>query len=612
MNTGQGQNIMLTLLKEGITVSEGEERLHLLDIIENKRITPVFQPIIDTFSGEIFAYEVLTRCEPPFENPARMFALANQWNLNWELERACRTRGLETIAGFPSALRDMRYFFNVSPHIFSDPRFAAGTTVETINSLGIDSRNIIFEITEIATVDDYDKFEELIRYYVAQGFQVALDDFGAGHSGMVTLVAMTPHFLKLDMALVQGIADSAYKQNLVRAITSFAGEVGSACIAEGIENNNDLQTLFRLGVRYAQGFFLGRPARMPAELHPEAVASLDLLVESRKRARFTVDISISGMVVKPSTFELHSLTCQDMDRIFSKTNSLDHVVLMKEKKPWGILTRNHFYSVIGGQFGYSLFQKKYIETVAKNEMLCLDEHTDLRTVGRMAMERTQGNLYDPVVIVNDEGGLVGTVTMKQIIHKAFDLEIKVATCANPLTQLPGNMIIGYWLEEAIQSKSYSIVYCDLDNFKAFNDTYGFTRGDEVLQLTATILNSFTSALSRNARLGHIGGDDYIIVCEGLINEPDLVDLCDEFDQRRNDLFPADVVRQGWYEVADRRGGKNRIPLLSISLAVVTSSNFSDSVHPGKLGQVAALIKKQVKACNMTTGKSGYLIDRRVY
>ncbi len=612
MYTGEGSNIMLTLLKQGITAEEGEDRLHLLDIIESKRITPHFQPIIDTFSGEIYAYEVLTRCEPPFENPARMFALANEWNLNWELERACRAKALETIATYPADLRDIRYFFNVSPHIFSDPRFVEGTTVDSINRLGLDSKNIVFEITEIATVEDYDRFEELIRYYVSQGFQVALDDFGAGHSGMVTLVAMTPHFLKLDMALVQGIAESGYKQNLVRAITSFAAEVGSACIAEGIENQADLMTLFRLGVRYAQGFYLGRPAEIPRELDQEAQASLDLLVESRKRTRFTVDVSISGMVIKPATYQLESITCRDMDRIFRKSNSLDHVVLMKGRRPWGILPRSHFYSVIGGQFGYSLFQKKFVETVAKTEMLCLDEHTDLRTVGRLAMERSQENLYDPVIITNEDADLVGTVTMKQIIHKAFDLEIKVATCANPLTQLPGNMIIGYWLEEAIQSQSYSIVYCDLDNFKAFNDTFGFTRGDEVLQMTGSILNTFVSSLSRNSRLGHIGGDDYIVVCEGLINEPDLAGLCEEFDRRREELFPPEIVRRGWYEVTGRRGGRSKIPLLSLSIAVVTSENFSDEVHPGKLGQVAALIKKQVKSSNMKTGNSGYLVDRRVY
>jgi EAL domain-containing protein (putative c-di-GMP-specific phosphodiesterase class I)/GGDEF domain-containing protein len=601
---------MLTLLQGQSTKEETEEQALLQDIIREQRINPYFQPIMDLNSGEILAYEVLSRCEEPFANPAHMFACAREWGLSWDLEHACRTSALETITEFMPEMKNMLFFLNVSPYIFNDPRFVSGTTVATLRNLGINSRNIVFEITETASVNDYQKFEGLIRYYKNQGFQVALDDFGAGHSGLVTLVAMTPHFLKIDMALVQGINSSAYKQKLVRAIVSFAREVDAACIAEGIEYFGDLETLHRLGVQYGQGFFIGRPAPCPAEPDPVMLEGLHRMILRKNKWRFAVDVSLSGMVVKPKAFCLEEITCEDLDLIFHKDPDLDHVVILAKEKPHCLIPRRHFYSVIGGRYGYSLFQRKFSETIGKTEMLCLNEHTDLRTTGRLAMDRKQEDLYDPVVITGNDGEFVGTITMKQVINKAFDMEIRIATCSNPLTQLPGNLIIGFWLEEAVRSPEFSIVYCDLDNFKAYNDSYGFSCGDEALKLTARILNEFIQERFPMARLGHIGGDDFIIVSEKRVEEQLLEELCSAFDQARTQLFSEQDMERGWYETTNRKGEKVRVPLVSLSLAVVTRANFSDDIHPGQLSQTAAMIKNRVKSRNIKKGGSGYLIDRR--
>ena len=600
---------MLSLMRNEHDVPETEKQL-LEEIILERRIQPHFQPIMDLFNGEVYAYEVLTRCEEPFSNPARMFARAREWNLSWDLEHACRSSALERITGFMPEMKDMLFFLNVSPHIFNDPRFVSGTTVNTLQDLGLNSRNIVFEITETTSVSDYEKFEALIRYYKNQGFQVALDDFGAGHSGMVTLVAMTPHFLKIDMALVQGISSSAYKQKLVRAIVSFAREVDAACIAEGIEEFEDLETLHRLGVQYGQGFLIGRPQLQPEEPNPAMLEGLFRMIHHKSKWRFAVDESLSGMVVKPRTCRLEEITCEDLDQIFRKDSGLDHVVVLEGKKPHCLISRRHFYSVIGGRYGYSLFQRKFAETLGKTEMLCLNEHVDLRTTGRLAMDRKQEDLYDPVIITGNDGDFVGTITMKQVIHKAFDMEIRIATCSNPLTKLPGNLIIGVWLEEAVRNPDFSIMYCDLDNFKAYNDAYGFSRGDDALRMTARVLNEFVQEHFPLARLGHIGGDDFIIVGESCIDEELLDELCRSFDRARCQLFSDQDLERGWYSTKNRKGRTVRIPLVSLSVAVVTGANFSGDIHPGQLGQTAAMIKNKVKSRNIETGQSGYLIDRR--
>jgi EAL domain-containing protein (putative c-di-GMP-specific phosphodiesterase class I)/GGDEF domain-containing protein len=586
-------------------------RGQLLDIIREQKIIPHFQPIVDLYTMEVHGYEILSRAEPPFENPAIMFEKARLWGLSWEIEYACRNAALKKISTLPPRYKGKKFFLNISPDIFSDPRFISGTTMETLKLLELKPGDFVIEITETTSVNDYDQFEKIIQYYVNQGFHIALDDFGAGHSGLITLVAMSPHYLKIDRALISNIQDNSYKQNLIKSIIAFSANVDSSLIAEGIETYEELRTIFRLGMRYGQGFFLARPALEPQDIAPDIFKKIEELVDAKKRTRFSFDISISNMVIKPVSMPVNSTNCNELDILFNKNNKVDHVIITDEDRPVSIITRPYFYSILSGKYGYAIYQKKKIDRIAKHEILCINEHSDLRTVSSLSMSRKLKDLYDPVVIVDNQGHFVGTVTMKQVINKAFDLEIKIATCSNPLTQLPGNMIIGFWLEELLLKDKFSVLYCDLDHFKEYNDTYGFVQGDEVLKSLSRFLSNFIENIP-NARLGHIGGDDFIVVSETAVKKVQLEELCKIFDNKRADFFSANHVSQGYYFAINRQGEKKAIPLVSLSIAVVTEKNFHGVPHPGQLGQVAATLKKQVKLKNREQGESNYLFDRRIY
>lgn len=597
-----------------ITHKEIEENFifqqHLLDIIKNRKITPYFQPIVDLYTGDIYGYEVLSRAEYPFENPEFMFEKAREWNLSWEIEYACRSAALRSILKLPQEFRDKKFFLNVSPHIFSDPRFLSGTSCEKLKLMELSPCNFVIEITETASIDDYPGFEKIIQYYVNHGFHIALDDFGAGHSGLITLVAMTPHYLKFDRALISDVNNNSYKQNLIKAIIAFSLNVETSLIAEGIETEGEFNTIFRMGVRYGQGYFLGRPSPDPAVLSQNIHDRITGLIESKKRSKFSFNLPVSSMAIKPYTVQAGSMNCAGLDSVFNSNPKTDHVVIINDRRPVSILTRLNFYSILGGRYGYSLFQKKFIDTIANYKILSVNENTDLRTVGNLAMNRKPDQLYDPVIVIDEAGGFIGTVTMKQVINNAFDIEIKIATGSNPLTHLPGNLLIGFWFEEMLQMGNYTVLYCDLDHFKEYNDTYGFTRGDEVLKSTARLLSDFTDDIP-DTKLGHIGGDDFIIVSRSEIDERKLQLLCDAFDRKRDSFFTPEHAQQGFYSAVNRHGKTASIPLLSLSIAVLTEKNFSGTPHPGQIGQIAAMLKKQVKILNLMSGKSGFLADRRI-
>ena len=139
-------------------------------------------------------------------------------------------------------------------------------TQALLKEYGIDQKQIVIEITEEKSFADFLHFEKLVAHYANQGFKIALDDFGSGYSGLITLIASTPHYMKLDMALVRDIHKHDYKQKLVKAIIAFASSVNARLIAEGVETVEELEVLIRYGIRYAQGFLFGLPESEPYAL----------------------------------------------------------------------------------------------------------------------------------------------------------------------------------------------------------------------------------------------------------------------------------------------------------------------------------------------------------
>ena len=140
--------------------------------------------------------------------------------------------------------------------------------------------------------------------------------------------------------------------------------------------------------------------------------------------------------------------------------------------------------------------------------LQVDVNTPIHMVAKLAMMRDSNRLYDFITITKD-GQYFGIVTVKELLEKTMEIEINVAKHMNPLTELPGNVLIEQQLQHCIDSlEGYGVLYLDLDNFKPYNDVYGFEKGDQVLMHLADILKGIVSP---NDFIGHIGGDDFIVV-----------------------------------------------------------------------------------------------------
>lgn len=241
------------------------------DIVKNQRIKAVYQPIVSLRDGKVIGYEALSRIVDPKEitDTEELFVLAGMYGKIWELEQLCRIKILENYSKFKNA-NNTKIFLNVNPRVIYEKDFHAGFTKGTLDKYGISLENVIYEVTERNSTDNLKGFKEVIKHYKDQGYKIAIDDAGSCYSGLNLICDLAPHYVKLDMTLIRGINDDYIKKAMVRSLAEFADLTGSQLIAEGIENEDELITLLKLGVHNGQGYFLARPNEELKEINDEA------------------------------------------------------------------------------------------------------------------------------------------------------------------------------------------------------------------------------------------------------------------------------------------------------------------------------------------------------
>lgn len=185
---------------------------------------------------------------------------------------------------------------------------------------------------------------------------------------------------------------------------------------------------------------------------------------------------------------------------------------------------------------------------------------------------------------------------------------EAALNANPLTRLPGNVSIKDEMQRRIDAQeSFSTCFIDLDNFKAFNDRYGFERGDDAIYLTGEIMVDVVRKHGGTANnfVGHIGGDDFVFICDDSLANILCTELVKKFDSSIRSLYDYDDLTRGTIVAEDRVGRIKNFPIMSISIAVVNYTS-GRGIHHAEISQRGCELKKYVKSFN----GSNFVEDRR--
>lgn len=235
----------------------------------------LFQPIVDTNLRCALGFEALVRgpAESPLHDANALFAIAQAEGQLLQLEMLCRELAIQR---FVELDLPAKLFLNVSPMALLDKHHHSGQTIRMVEHYGLNPQRVVIELSERYPTPDMSLLTMATRHYAGMGFQIAIDDLGAGYSGLKLWSEITPDFVKIDRHFVAGVHNDRIKREFVRFIRDISSRIGCQVIAEGIETVEEYDALTGLGVSKLQGYYLGRPSAMPATVFadplPEAPA----------------------------------------------------------------------------------------------------------------------------------------------------------------------------------------------------------------------------------------------------------------------------------------------------------------------------------------------------
>lgn len=568
--------------------------------IEARDVQIVYQPIIDFSNGSILAWEALTRGpkDSCLHSPTVLFDLAEQLGELFALENVCREKAVRTIGGLG---KGKKLFLNIHPRTLVDPAFSSGRTVDLLREAGLGPENVVFEITERHSIKNFNLFHLTLDHYRNQGFQIAIDDAGTGYSGLSSIATLQPEYIKIDMSLVRDVHKDPVKQALLETFVTFADKIGSKVIAEGVEKKNEAARLREMGMHYGQGYYFGRPVYPKCDTPVDVAAFSALRPTSFEHLSCSMPIgqlSEEALTVSPDT---EVFKVQNM---FKQNHSLAGVVVCMDQKPQGLVMGYSLDRKLAAPYGHALYSHRSVQVLMDDEVLMVDEMKPVEEVAKLAMARGKMKAYDEIIITR-KGLLLGVVSVQKLLNTLAEVQVELAKGTSPLSGLPGNLALERALEDRLlNGRPFSLLYADLDNFKVYNDTYGFNEGDKILLLLSKLLSSALQKKGAgNDALYHVGGDDFVLISHPhrVMNIAECVARC--FGRLSRSCYHREDRERGWILGKDRDGNKRTFPLVTISLGAI---DCYDRCSLRELSEQAAAIKKYAKSLS---GNS-YVRDRR--
>ncbi len=570
-----------------------------------RSLRPFFQPICSLQSAEVFAYESLIRGPEgsPFERPDQLFAAARAEGCELELELHCCFAAMREFAR-----RNMpgKIFINLSAAaLLSLKPGELGDRMQFARRTGLLPNRIVIELTEHVRVASDVELKAALAPMRALGVGLALDDFGDGHSSLKQWTLLKPDYVKVDKHFVQGIHKSNEHLEILRVYLYVAERFQTALIAEGIEEAAELAVVRDMGVKFGQGYLIGRPAAEPSNCIPtlvsKALKSSKIAVLPEARAAHAGGAIAERFLIKRDAVEATS-TVVELERILNKLGNVHAIAIVSDGKPVGLINRLSFQNALGRPYQRELFGRRPCTLFMNDSPLVVECGTPVESVFELMKGEDQRYLVDGFIL-SQVGHYAGLATGEQVVRALTEFRIEAARHANPLTSLPGNIPICTHIGRLLARRSrFAACYFDLANFKPFNDVYGFWRGDEMIRMLAATLVSFCDP--QHDFVGHVGGDDFVVLFQSEDWAERCMGILSDFNGRALDLFDQEARDCGYITSEDRRGNPCTFPLTTVFGGAVRVE-AGDFHRPEDVATAATDAKRMAKLA-----KGGFHVAQR--
>lgn len=517
----------------------------------------LFQPIIDRVLRRPIGYEALVRgpAGSALHLPDALFAAAHRADRCMDLERACITAALHGFAGLQI---EGRLFINVLPRtLLHWPDFPAWLA-QRLGSLELDPHQLVIELTEHGLTEDQGRLIEAVDPLRLLGCDIALDDLGAGASGLKTWSAVRPEYVKVDRYFVSGIEHDPVRAEILRSVVDMARAIGCQVIAEGVENAAQCALALELGVDHVQGYLLGRPQSVP-RMDPAGIIALDQVAA-------TVSVDCAEHLALPVPDVPDWTPVGQVVEMFRMHPTCTALAVTTAGAPVGVVRRDELLILLSKPLYPEVYNRKPVSAVMDANAVRIDARARLEQVSRVVTGQSDAGRRDDFIITR-HGGYLGMGRMIDLLRHITAQQIQAAKHSNPLTGLPGNREIQSHLSQWLTRRQpFVACHLDLDHFKFFNDTYGYARGDQVLMHVAETL--VRTVRQRIDFVGHVGGDDFVFLMRSQDWSLRLVSLLEDLAASLPNFYDTEHREAGCLMGRDRDGQERQFALLSTSVAVV--------------------------------------------
>ena len=557
--------LVLNDLLKTETLTMTEEWNKKFDILDY-----AFQPIVNSATGEVFGYEALLRnwdlCG--FKSIFALFDSAFKDQIIYALDLKLRRKAIVKFKSIPER-GDKKLFYNLDNRVLEMPDYLPGNTNEILQELDIRKSNLFFEISERHEFNSYAGANRILEEYKRQDFRIAIDDYGSGYSGLQLLYHSNPDVLKIDRFFIEEIHNDAKKKLLAENTVNMAHIMGIKVVAEGIENEEEMNFCRMIGCDMLQGYYIARPEQDINKLQIRYdLEKAGQTSSRRKREEHSSILEKKLTKIRPITLQTES---EVILKRFQKEDLRLLPVIDGNNSPLGCIQEKDLKNYVYSPFGIALF-RNHSHTRGLESFLsrlpAAEVTTGLETILKITTNRSVPN----GIAITRSGVYLGILEPARLLDLVNEQEVAKARDQNPLTRLPGNFAINNQLNKLLEEKrqNETVVYFDFNSFKPFNDVYGFRLGDRAIILFAEILKK---ELNLNKEfIGHIGGDDFLVIFQTEIRDNSIERTVRKIQER----FKEDV--QSYYSEEDRKKGfiraKDRhdtfrdFPLLTVSAAVM--------------------------------------------
>lgn len=466
-----------------------------------------FQPLYSLHNGAIVAVEALAR--PPAGTVSDLLRAADKQGQLTELDVALAAQAVHSAAQQETLLP---LHINVLATSAAGPLEEFAPLLHALSRTGRRAREVVLEIGPPYTRVPGDALLRGLHELINQGFRIALDGVGDGDLPMTLLANAPADTIKLDRRLISGLPEDSSSLALIESLIHLAVRNDARLVAEGVESEAQLDALRRLGIRLAQGnLFAGARYDM-------AASTMTLAAPEPSAQDSPVTLAPQGTprvrdFLRPAMMLPEDATSDEVREVFASEEELTGVVLVDpDDHPLWSIDRNRFLLAVTGPYGHALHARRGAARLADPPHVIGAEATALQLLD-LVTDADWSRTGDNVIVVDSDGRCIGMVRVTEIVRGIAEVKIEQAAALNPLTRLPGSDVVARDVDRRIAAgQAFVMAWLDVDGFKAVNDTVGFAAGDDLLRELGRTLSTAAENM-RTVTIGHVGGDDFLLVTD---------------------------------------------------------------------------------------------------